>query len=78
MCDVDAPGKFDLLLQTAQQVHSNALREIDAKHGRHHDLTRYDMQETFRAEALKLGIENKTKDMGFVVTKCLSLSGYGS
>lgn len=40
--------------------------------------TRNETQEAFRAEALALGVENKTPNMGSVVTRCMAKAGFGS
>lgn len=63
------------LLLLADECHGAAI--VSTPRTSRAAMGRYDWQEAFRAQAIARGIENKTWQMGFVVGKCLSLSGYG-
>lgn len=71
---MNAPAIADML-QTADAVHGAAIRSADWSVWR--NLGPYAKQEIFHAEALKAGVPDKTRHMGFVVGKCMSLSGHG-
>lgn len=64
------------LLGLSEKVHNLAVISTNIKDWGNFD--RFQKQEKFREIAIKLNVANKTKDMEFVVTKCLSMSGYGS
>lgn len=67
---------FNDLPMLAKKVHGLAISSADwsvwCNYGRQ------ECQEAFRSAAKSLGVQDKTNDMGFVVIKCLSLSGYGT
>ncbi len=63
------------LLTIAESVHYAA---VNGHWPAWRQYERQDCLRAFRSAALDQGIEDKTTDMGFVVTKCLSMSGYGS
>lgn len=62
-------------MELATTVFSTVIR--NTKHQREY-MSRYTLQEAFRGVAIELGVENKTPDMRFVVTKCMAMAGYGS
>lgn len=64
------------LLALAGRVHSAAIISADWAEVRNWGRAQH--QAAFHAAALQAGVPDKTQSMGFVVTKCLSLSGYGS
>mgnify|MGYP000889451806 FL=1 len=64
------------LLKTADQVHSAAIRANEWSAWR--NFGRMQCQSAFMRAAVAAGVAEKTPEMRFVVTKCLSLSGYGS
>ena len=64
------------LLKTADQVHSAAIRANEWSAWR--NFGRMQCQSAFIQAAVAAGVAEKTREMHFVVTKCLSLSGYGS
>lgn len=66
----------EILLKTADEVHGAAIRATPWDQWR--NFGRQQCLAAFRTAARAAGVPDKTRDMGFVVTKCLSLSGYGS
>ena len=63
------------IMELANTVFATVIR--NTKHQRD-DMSRYTLQEAFRGVAIELGVENRTPDMRFVVTKCMAMAGYGS
>lgn len=64
------------LLDIAHRVHSAAIRGTDWAQWR--NFGRRECDAAFTREALAAGVPDKSRELCFVVTKCLSLSGYGS
>lgn len=64
------------LLQVADKVHGAAIRSADWNIVR--NWGRRESDEAFTRAALDAGIPDKSRELRFVVGKCLSLSGYGS